>query len=590
VSACDIEPDGDFVWWFDADPTGMGVWRRQPFHGGTPVAALRGVPTGRQQGIAFDDAGRRCVVCVGVGTDTYCFLGPPGGSGRLIATMPGYASLIDMTANGEVVAVARRADAPGAATVIRLTDGQVDALDGAPNRRLWGLEFRPGIHAEPELLVVVEAAGHYTVGTWRPGHGLAPDERLSFDSEITAHWYGTDRQVLVQHDRAGRSRLLLADLDTGHIAVVPTPPGTILDLSCSPDGAIHYVWSRESVPPRLLVTHPAADSPAGGDLAGDSPASSSPAGGDATPDGPGPVGHDDNPGAVPRRGEALVTGPYRDELWTEQPYGRIHSFLAVPPGTGPWPTLFLVHGGPFLHDRDSYDPRVEAFVRAGLAVVRTNYRGSTGYGPRWRLGFGQRVGLAQLEDLAAVRRHVIDLGITRPVATGLCGYSWGGYLVLLAMGVQPDDWTIGMAVSPVADYPAAYRATTAALREVDEELFGGTPDEVPERYRAANPMTYVDSVRGPLFIAAATDDERCPAQAVERYVAALRRRRVPHRILWTSGGHQGTAAGHTATFDAMLRFAATVMRPDADRPPAAPPARTVVPDGRPIAVRVPEGR
>ncbi|EEP70313.1 hypothetical protein MCAG_00640 [Micromonospora sp. ATCC 39149] len=56
-------------------------------------------------------------------------------------------------------------------------------------------------------------------------------------------------------------------------------------------------------------------------------------------------------------------------MWTPQPYGRIHSFLATPPGPGPWPTLFLLHGGPFLHDRDSYDPRVELLTDASAVVA-----------------------------------------------------------------------------------------------------------------------------------------------------------------------------------------------------------------------------
>ncbi|MDX2621953.1 prolyl oligopeptidase family serine peptidase [Streptomyces sp. WI03-5b] len=253
-------------------------------------------------------------------------------------------------------------------------------------------------------------------------------------------------------------------------------------------------------------------------------------------------------------------------LWTRRPYGQIHSFVATPPGrtTGhrPWPTVFLVHGGPHTHDRDAYDTRTEALVRAGFTVVRTNYRGSTGYGPRWRDDFGHRVGLAQLEDLAAVRSHLIDAGVSEPGRTGLCGYSWGGYLTLLAMGVQPRLWDVGLAVAPVADYTAAYRATTPALREVDDRLFGGTPEQVPHRYRAACPMTYVGRVRGPLFLAASADDEKCPPEQIERYLAALRHRDVPHRIRWLGGGHDvgRDPSGHAAAWAAMVRYADDTLR------------------------------
>lgn len=545
VTAYDIEPDGRHFWWFDANPAGIGIWRRQPFRSPatapeTPPAALTGLPPGRQHGIAFDASGRRVAVGIGTDTETRCYVGRPGGPGHLVAAAVGYATVIGLTADGETIALAGRADGDTAISVIRLSDGRLDVVAGSDRRRIWALEFRPDDQSHPQLLVIVETPEHYRVGTWQRDRGIALAAALSYDTEVTAHWYGTDGQVLIQHDHAGRSRLLLADLTKGEVAAINTPPGTILDLTCAPGGEVHYVWTSESVPPQHRVTEPAA----------------------ATR------------GAARPAGPAQLTGnAQRSELWTPQPYGRIHSFLATPPGAGPWPTLFLVHGGPYLHDRDAYDPRVELLVRAGYAVVRTNYRGSTGYGPRWQRGFGHRVGLTQLDDLASVRRHLLHCGIAEPGRVGLCGYSWGGYLVLLAMGVAPADWSVGLAVAPIADYPAAYRGTTAALREVDDELFGGGPDDVPQRYRAASPMTYLDQVRGPLFIAAAGDDDRCPPGQVRRYVAALRRRRVPHQLHWMSGGHLGDATSQTHAFDELLRYAGQALRPDRTRVATA--------DGRP---------
>lgn len=537
VTAYDIEPDGRHFWWFDANPAGIGFWRRQPFRSTptdpkTPPAALSGLPPGRQAGIAFDTSGRRVAVGIGTETETRCYVGRPGGVGQLVAAAAGYATLIDLTADGEAVALAGRADSDTAISIIRLSDGRLDVVAGSDHRRIWALEFRPGDRSHPQLLVIVETPERYRVGTWQHDRGIALAAALSYPTEVTAHWYGADGQVLIQHDHAGRSRLLLADLTGSEPVTIPTPPGTILDLTCTPGGQIHYVWTCESVPPQHRVAEPGAAS----------------------------------------RGSPRTAGPTqpigtarRSELWTPQPYGRIHSFLATPPGAGPWPTLFLVHGGPSLHDRDAYDPRVDLLVRAGYAVVRTNYRGSTGYGPRWQRGFDHRVGLAQLDDLTSVRRHLLHRGVAEPGRVGLCGYSWGGYLVLLAMGVAPADWKVGLAVTPIADYPAAYRGTTAALREVDDELFGGGPDDVPQRYRAASPMTYLDQVRGPLFIAAASDDDRCPPDQVRRYVAGLRRRRVPHQLHWMSGGHLGDAASQTHAFDELLRYADQALRPDRTR-------------------------
>ncbi|MEU6162183.1 prolyl oligopeptidase family serine peptidase [Streptomyces sp. NPDC047130] len=548
VETAAIEPDGHGLWWFDAAPDGRGRWLRGPFEGGHPRPALDGVPAGRMHGLAFDPVSGLAAVGVGVADRSRYYLGRPGGHARLVAEEPGYGVVVGLAPGGRLLATAGCPAGPAAVRLWSASGVLVDAVPGAAGDgaggAAWGLGFRPDLTtARPELLLVLERAGRYTLAFWRQGEGIrthGPGTALDFDTEITACWYGPGRTALVQQDRAGRSRLLRADLDRGTTTVLPTPEGTIIDFSCAPDRTVHCLWSRDGEPPRPLICHPEG------------------------PEGP------EHPGrsTTASRGTATrgTTGSGRRELWTRRPYGQIHSFVATPPGRAadhrPWPTLFLVHGGPHTHDRDAYDGRTEDLVRAGFAVVRTNYRGSTGYGPRWRNDFGHRVGLAQLEDLAAVRGHLIDAGVSEPGRTGLCGYSWGGYLTLLAMGVQPRLWDVGLAVAPVADYTAAYRATTPALREVDDRLFGGTPEQVPHRYRAACPTTYVDRVRGPLFLAASADDEKCPPEQIERYLAALRRRDVPHRVRWLGGGHDvgRDPAGYAAAWAAMVRYADDALR------------------------------
>jgi dipeptidyl aminopeptidase/acylaminoacyl peptidase len=53
---------------------------------------------------------------------------------------------------------------------------------------------------------------------------------------------------------------------------------------------------------------------------------------------------------------------------------------------------------------------------------------------------------------------------------------------------------------------------------------GGTIEEVPDLYRAASPITYVDAVTAPLFVTAGENDPRCPVRQVDTYVERLRAR------------------------------------------------------------------
>jgi dipeptidyl aminopeptidase/acylaminoacyl peptidase len=57
-----------------------------------------------------------------------------------------------------------------------------------------------------------------------------------------------------------------------------------------------------------------------------------------------------------------------------------------------------------------------------------------------------------------------------------------------------------MAGIAVADWAIAHEDTTDTLRGVPAARFGGTPQEQPERYAAASPITYAKNVEAPVLI------------------------------------------------------------------------------------------
>ncbi|MGH8890401.1 MAG: prolyl oligopeptidase family serine peptidase, partial [Acidothermaceae bacterium] len=180
---------------------------------------------------------------------------------------------------------------------------------------------------------------------------------------------------------------------------------------------------------------------------------------------------------------------------------------------------------------------VAAWVDAGFAVIRVNYRGSTGYGSAWRDAIEKRVGLTELEDIAAVRDWAVENGTADAEKIVLAGASWGGYLTLLGLGVRPESWSVGVAGVPVADYIAAYEDEMEALRAFDRSLFGGPPDEMPDSYRRSSPITYVDDVRAPVLVLAGANDPRCPIRQIDNYLARLSARGALHEVYRFDAGH-----------------------------------------------------
>ena len=75
------------------------------------------------------------------------------------------------------------------------------------------------------------------------------------------------------------------------------------------------------------------------------------------------------------------------------------------------------------------------------------------------------------------------------------------------------------------------------LKAFDRSLFGGSPDEVPQKYADSSPISYVDEVRAPVLILAGENDPRCPIRQIDNYVAALAERGVPHEVYRYDAGH-----------------------------------------------------
>jgi acetyl esterase/lipase len=153
----------------------------------------------------------------------------------------------------------------------------------------------------------------------------------------------------------------------------------------------------------------------------------------------------------------------------------------LPTGPGPHPLVVYVHGGFWKQewDRRHARPLCAALAAEGYVVAAPEYR-RVGGGGGWP---------TTLEDVdaavAAVPGLLAGLGIAT-TRTSYVGHSAGGHLVLwLADQGHPVDRVVGLA--PVGDLVAAARDGLGG--DATQALLGGRPDQVPERYAAADPMT-----------------------------------------------------------------------------------------------------
>jgi dipeptidyl aminopeptidase/acylaminoacyl peptidase len=166
----------------------------------------------------------------------------------------------------------------------------------------------------------------------------------------------------------------------------------------------------------------------------------------------------------------------------------------------------MCHGGPTAAVKNEWgEPIVQLLVQAGYHVFQPNYRGSTTFGTEFmNLQLGD-VGGGDLQDIRYGARTIGELlGLdTKPIVMGV---SYGGYLTLLAMTTQSDDWAGGVAIVPFSDWTAMYDSADAHYRKYCEHLLGGTPEGQPELYRERSPLTHLARLTKPVLILTGDDD------------------------------------------------------------------------------------
>jgi dipeptidyl aminopeptidase/acylaminoacyl peptidase len=368
--------------------------------------------------------------------------------------------------------------------------------------------------ADRRLIIYRESSGYWHPTLWEPETGTITELPFNLPGDVNATWYPDASQLLLVREWHGRDELYRYDLSTYQISQIDTEAGSIWATGVRADGTVWYRWNNATRPSEIRTEH-----------------------GERLPSPNNDIPHGT---------------PYKDIV-----VDGIHVFLAEPSHPGPHPTIFLVYGHPEYHYRDFFFPKIQAWVDHGFAVIIVNCRGSNGYGKAWRDASLGNVGWTEMEDIAKVHDWLISSGIADPDRIVLNGQSWGGYLTLLGLGVQPERWSLGIAELPVGDFITCYEEASATIKATMRVQLGGTAEEVPEAYRKASPLTYIEQVSVPVMLIVGEHDHLCPIGQNERYIAGLQKLKKPHEVYRYAGGHWTyDGEDHLRSTEAQIRFVA----------------------------------
>jgi dipeptidyl aminopeptidase/acylaminoacyl peptidase len=223
------------------------------------------------------------------------------------------------------------------------------------------------------------------------------------------------------------------------------------------------------------------------------------------------------------------------------------------------PLIVHVHGGPTAAAAPALDLQVQYWTSRGFCVADVDYRGSTGYGRRYREALKGRWGILDLDDVVACARFLAGTGRVDPARMAITGGSAGGYTALAALSMRPGVFTAGASHFGVADLGALAAETHKFESRYLDGLVAPWPDGRAV-YDERSPINHVDALDTPLAVFQGAEDAVVPPDQAEMIVAALRAKGVPHAYLLFEGEQHGFRKSENirAAMDGELSFYAQV--------------------------------
>jgi dipeptidyl aminopeptidase/acylaminoacyl peptidase len=243
-----------------------------------------------------------------------------------------------------------------------------------------------------------------------------------------------------------------------------------------------------------------------------------------------------------RQLDGLVVGTPEVIAWKSQDGAEVEGVLVKPADFDPsrkYPLLLQIHGGPTGVDRPTlvdarYYP-TDLWVGRGALVLKVNYRGSAGYGQKFRQLNVGNLGVGDAWDVLSGVDALVARGWVDPKRIACMGWSQGGYISAF-LTTSSDRFAAISVGAGISNWATYYYNTDITPFTI--QYLGDDPADDPEIYRKTSPMSYIRQAKTPTLIQHGENDRRVPIPNAYELRQGLEDRGVPVRMVVYRGfGH-----------------------------------------------------
>jgi dipeptidyl aminopeptidase/acylaminoacyl peptidase len=203
---------------------------------------------------------------------------------------------------------------------------------------------------------------------------------------------------------------------------------------------------------------------------------------------------------------------------------KIPAWIYKPRGSGPFPVVVSIHGGPEGQARPFFTSTYQLWLeKLGVAVIVPNVRGSAGYGKTYVAldnGFKREDSVKDIGALLDWVETQPDLDQDR---VAVFGGSYGGYMVLASVVHFSDRLRAAVDIVGISSFVTFLENTQDYRRDLRRVEYGDERDpEMRAHLEKISPVNSVENIKVPLFVVQGENDPRVPVTESIQMVEALR--------------------------------------------------------------------
>ncbi|MDH5405528.1 MAG: S9 family peptidase [Candidatus Aminicenantes bacterium] len=229
--------------------------------------------------------------------------------------------------------------------------------------------------------------------------------------------------------------------------------------------------------------------------------------------------------------EEMLLGEYETIRWKSTDGKSIEGLLIKPAGFQQgerYPLIVQIHGGPasaYTNEfSDSYGTYVHIYAGNGYAVFQPNYRGSAGYGEKFRMEIAGDYFRQAFDDIITGVDYLIKREIADPDKLGMMGWSAGGHWSNWTL-VSTDRFKAISTGAGAVNWISLYAQTDVQFTR--EFYFQGKPYDNWDDYVRVSPLKYIKKAKTPTLIHFGEKDQRIPKPQGDELHMALKKLGVP---------------------------------------------------------------